>query len=153
MRLALVFFTMMAVIVLIVAVNDQGWAHGLAAAFWTAMAWFSCHALKPDGSCLDLTPEGFTERQFFLAATRRWRDVESFFVVKHAEGSAVGFRYVADYPRSAWTKLLEKANGYSSCLMTTYGSTPDELAALLNTWRERFHSTPPAKAELIDDRL
>jgi hypothetical protein len=37
--------------------------------------------------------------------------------------------------------------------MTTYGTAPQELADLLNTWRERFHPKPPFKAELIDDWL
>ena len=150
LRICVACYSTLAVICLVWAVYDADWKFSLMAAFWGLMASLSYVGLLPDSCYLELTPNGFTERQVFLTWSRRWQDVEFFIATKDSEGDVVAFRYIDGCPRSLLSKLNESKTGVSGSLMASYGTNADELAGILNAWRLRFHPKPAAKSELSD---
>jgi hypothetical protein len=115
-----------------------GLAWGLVAA--VALAVISgCYVLAtfPTLYYLELTPEGFTERQLFLRRTRRWSDIERFWA-GYDDGPYVGFRYGEGYRAGLPPWLAGLGFAMSGCMFGVYGEAADDLADLLNAWRDRY---------------
>jgi hypothetical protein len=109
-----------------------------------ALAVFSgCYVLaaSPMLCYLELTAEGFTERQLLLRRARRWSDIERFWA-GHDDGPCVGFRYGERYRAGLppWRAGLGLAK--FGCLFGLYGELADDLADLLNEWRNRYAEQP-----------
>ncbi len=91
-------------------------------------------------STLTLTTDGFTFTALRRRVTRRWKDVDSFVPVHtSAFSGVVGIRLVGSPDQhSDLRKAARNVWGYDGgALPDTYGMTVDELAALLNEWRDR----------------
>jgi hypothetical protein len=100
--------------------------------------------LLPGASYLRLDPAGFTHCAAFFAVRVEWSDVAEFGVVKkdaaHAY-STVGFNFVPAYTKNAaGRELVRSVNGWEGAIPAKYGMRPEELAALMNEWRQRFNA-------------
>ena len=117
---------------LLIAVTASGSRVGglLMAVGCGALAIFlAARGLAPER--LVLTPEGLTTISFGRPTTRRWTDVESFSVAPVRNNAIVTFE---PDPRAA--------GGQGGFLPETYGLKADDLAALLNEWKQRYGASP-----------
>jgi hypothetical protein len=92
-------------------------------------------------STLTMTPEGFTFTGLGRRVTRAWKDIDSFVPVRtSALSSMVGIRLaVSAEQRSRLRKAAINIWGYDGgAIPETYGMRADELAALMNQWRDRY---------------
>jgi hypothetical protein len=95
-------------------------------------------------STLTLTTDGFTSTALRRRVTRRWKDIDSFVPVRtSALSGVVGVRLAASVEqRSGVRKAARNIWGYDAgTLPDTYGMTVDELAALMNEWRDRHRNS------------
>jgi hypothetical protein len=128
------------------------WSLLAQAGFWGALAWINYVALRPERIYLELSPDGFTERQVFFTWTHRWNDLDCFGTVTDDGGVVVVFRYADGYKRSIHPRSRLWRNGWSSRLMGNYDMSAEKLAELLNSWRLRYSRKPAGKA-FVDDLL
>lgn len=108
---------------------------------FAAVGAFLAMRLLPGRAYLRLSPEGLTIAEPFLGTLRaRWSDVSEFRVVKTKQLGLTVHRSVAfewedpDPPRQWWRRPLGKTRSVPD----NYGLAAEELAALLNRWRERY---------------
>jgi hypothetical protein len=90
------------------------------------------------GSSLELDREGFACRTLFRTFRRRWRDCSAFHPVTTGLRKYVGFSSQEDeaaHPRMA--PASRAVIGATGMLPETYGLSADELADLMNRFRER----------------
>jgi hypothetical protein len=146
LRVSLACFCALVVLTLVLAGHGADWTFLPQAGFWGMLAGLTYLSLQPDRIYLELTPDGFFERQVFVMRTRLWKDWDGFVADKDPEGELVAFRRI-EVDRSGLLSRL----GRSSRLMGTYGMRAEELAEVLNAWRQRYGPKPGAKGELIDD--
>jgi hypothetical protein len=122
-------------------------------AFWGGLAWLNRLALRPDGIYLELSPDGFTERQVLFTLARRWNELECFGTEKVDGETLVVFRDTGSSKRSLLARTKWSRNGWNGRLMGHYGISDEELADLLEVWRQRQRLKPAATPELVDDLL
>jgi hypothetical protein len=146
LRVSLAWLCALVVITLVLAGHRADWTLLLEAGFWGFLAGLTYLALRPDRIYLELSPDGFIERQVLVRRTRLWKDWDGFVAEKGPEGELVAFRRV-EVDRGGLLSRL----GRSGRLTGTYGMKAEELADRLNAWRQRYGPKPGAKAELIDD--
>ena len=94
-------------------------------------------------STLTLTADGFTFTALRRRVTRPWSDIDSFVPVQtSAFGGVVGIQLAASaQQRSGVRKAARNVWGYDGgALPDTYGMTVNELAALMNEWRDRYRN-------------
>jgi hypothetical protein len=111
---------------------------------WVALVFFglgipvSALVLAGRINGLRLAPEGFTIRSL-RSSTFAWDDVEEFGTFETRGGTMVGFRFVATNDK-AWLgrSLAYQMSKYEGALPDTYGMKPEELVALMESWRARY---------------
>jgi hypothetical protein len=112
-----------------------GWA-GLV--FFGLCAVVAIVTLLPGAAYLRLEREGFVMCSLYRAdRVRRWDEVTAFHVYSTPGGAQVGFDFAAgaEPPGSGIARTLAGVDGG---LPNTYGLKAEELAELLNLWRETF---------------
>jgi hypothetical protein len=113
----------------------------------------------PGSSFLRLTPEGLAIRAMWRTTFYRWSDIERFGVAELKASAAgvrsrhrmVGLDFSASYPCGDKARTLKSINrtmtGFEGALPDNYGWDCAELAAHLNSLRERYVDSPrPAGA-------
>jgi hypothetical protein len=92
---------------------------------------------------LSLSPEGFTVTNLGRTATTPWTHVESFGVMSPGgRARIVGYNFVEGLGGVAGMRRAARSRmGYEALLPDTYGLKPEELARLMNDWRERSPSS------------
>lgn len=94
--------------------------------------------LLPGASYLALKPEGFVMCSFFRPWAFSWTDVDSFSVGSMGRNKVVTFRFSESYQKQTGARKLARAiSGAEAALPDTYGMDAEELARLLNEWRNR----------------
>jgi hypothetical protein len=96
-------------------------------------------------STLTLTTDGFTLTALRRRRTRSWKDIDSFVPVHtSALSGVVGIRLAASAEQpSGVRKAARTIWSYDGgALPDTYGMTVNELAALMNEWRDRYRNSP-----------
>ena len=105
---------------------------------FAAMVFVSAVILIRGGGSLKLERDGFTIRSPFRAAFFRWRDVVRFRVMRTADlRHSVVFDFHSSYQGQRMLRGPGKRLGYEGIIPDNYGRTADQLAELLNDWRER----------------
>jgi hypothetical protein len=94
--------------------------------------------LLPNSSYLRLTREGSTVCTMFRSRSGAWREVNKFGVNRIGVRNIVG--WAPSHPASKFDNTARVITGYASTLPETYGLTAEELAELLNRWRDE-HAT------------
>ena len=109
--------------------------------------------LIPGMMYLELTPHGFASRQLLKTFRYQWRDAsglaQQWDGPTFARRQIVGFRYAPTItlPDSASVPRFMKGNrlpgalgalGIPGRVTGNYGMTAEELASLMNRWRDRF---------------
>jgi hypothetical protein len=109
---------------------------------------FGASLRRPDLVTLDGT--GFGVRPTFGASwTRSWRDVGEFFGAPARRGNAfVIFEERAGTPAAPRAAILGRKpdGGGSGFSAQDFDLLPNEIAALLNRWREAYGSAQPSEA-------
>jgi hypothetical protein len=92
------------------------------------------------GSCsLRLSSSGFTVRKFFFPTHYNWNDVTPFGVFSVSGNKMVAFNFTGVYKVGRWGNLSQTTTGYSACLPCNFGGmTAEQLADLMNDWRNRY---------------
>ncbi len=95
--------------------------------------------LLPGSAYLKLDSAGFTLCSLFRAHSTGWCEVDSFQVGRIAGRKMVVFNFSNLHPRQRVLRKLSSAlSGYEAGLPETYGGlSAEELAAMMNDWRER----------------
>ncbi|MCW1930315.1 MAG: GrpB family protein [Candidatus Kerfeldbacteria bacterium] len=112
-----------------------GW--GVAGFFGIGILFFMVSML-PSASYLRLSSEGFEVCSLFRAHLTRWRDVDSFTYGKLHRRAVVMFNYSKYHKESEVLKKVARSLASTEGMLPdTYGKKAEELAALMNEWRER----------------
>jgi hypothetical protein len=97
-------------------------------------------ALLPGSCSLRLSRSGFTVRKFFCPTHYHWADVSPFSVCMYGF-ERVAFNFTGVYKVGGWGRLSQDTTGYAMNLPCNFGGlTAEELAALMNDWRNRSES-------------
>lgn len=120
-----------------------GWA---CAGFFGLGALVSLVMLLPGCAGLRLSPEGFEILMPFHRSRTGWNEVVEFQVYEVGPTKVflptkyVGFRYAEGCGGKAprLRKLASSLTGVEGGVPDTYGFAAEDLARLLNTWRERY---------------
>jgi hypothetical protein len=109
---------------------------------WAALVFFGlCAAvavvtLLPGAAYLRLEREGFVMCSLYRAdRLRRWDEVTAFHVHSTPGGAQVGFDF-APGAEPAGSGIARALAGVEGGLPSTYGLKAEELAELMNLWRE-----------------
>ena len=126
---------------------DGDWIGLLCAAFFGSCAAVS--VLQLWKARLVLTSEGFTMDGGFKSRTYRWTDIEEFFPAQISTTTQVGWRFLPHYEESSTLrKLNESVAGVEASIGDTFGLGADDLADLMNEWRERY--APAARTRELE---
>ena len=94
--------------------------------------------LLPRAGELRLDQDGFTIRSLFRTQALCWRDVTApFRVVKIRSQKMVGFDLAGADGTRYLAELSKSVAGVHAGLPDTYGLRAEDLAALMNEWRDR----------------
>jgi hypothetical protein len=106
----------------------------LCAAFFGSCLLVFAVQLLPKSSYLHLGPDTFTFCALFRSHTVRWRDIESFSVVRIGLIRMVAWNFAPDYKEQrvgrASSRRIAKVE---AALPDTYGMKPQELAEFMDT--------------------
>jgi hypothetical protein len=128
---------------------------------WAGICFFGlgmlvCLSMLIPGSCsLRLSPTGFTVRSFFYPTHYHWKDVSPLVVLSISGNKMVAFNFTGVYKVGRWGNLSQATTGYASSLPGSFGGlTVEELADLMNDWRDRYATADqeklPAHPPVID---
>ena len=127
--------------------RDIGW---LVAGFFGLCAAVACVSMLPGASYLVLDEEGFTVGSLFRSARVVWPEVVEFYPwVVMATGmravTHVAFELSPDRRNQATARVLSRlvSGGVEAGLPDTYGLRAEELAELMNRWREHYAGPSP----------
>jgi hypothetical protein len=115
--------------------DPMGWAGIL---FFGAGVIVFCVLLLPGSAYLKLDPAGFTVCSLFRAHSTRWYEVNSFEVGRIGGRKLVVFNFSNLHRGQGFARKLSSAiGGYEGALPETYGLSAEDLAAMMNDWRQR----------------
>lgn len=143
LALFLVCVAFVAVGILLILDEGSFWGYAATGFFGIGVLVFAVQLL-PGSSYLEVGPEGFTTCSVFRARRTPWSAVDCFEVGRlggATPGSprTVVFDYAPDYERhEAARNLASSMSGHEGALPDTYGMAPQELADLLNRYREHY---------------
>ncbi len=122
--------------VLMVRGGDRvGWAE---IALFGSGAVVFCILLLPGSAYLKLDADGFTFCSLFRSHRLRWSEVDSFGVADIGVRQMVAFNFSPLHRgQERMRKISSAIAGYEGALPDTYGRSAEDLAALLNQWRDR----------------
>jgi hypothetical protein len=93
--------------------------------------------MLPQSSYLRLDPEGFEIRTLFQSSRYKWDDV-AVFGTKKIGSKMVIFLFSPEYENGKTARGISLAvAGVEGALPDTYGMSAEELANLMNEWREK----------------
>jgi hypothetical protein len=96
--------------------------------------------LLPNGAYLKLDSGGFTACSLFRTHRYRWLDVERFEARRIGWRELVGFNLSKEHrSRQSAPRLSWRVVGFDGGV-PAYGMSAQELAALMNEWRQRYAS-------------
>ena len=111
---------------------------------WAAILFFGAGVivffllLLPGSAYLKLDPAGFTVCSLFRARSTRWYEVDSFQVGNIGRRKLVVFNFSNLHRGQEFVRKLSSAMfSYEGALPETYGISAEELAAMMNAWRQR----------------
>ncbi|HUA32785.1 MAG TPA: hypothetical protein VMA09_04225 [Candidatus Binataceae bacterium] len=105
---------------------------------FAVMVFVAATILTRGGGGLRLERNGFTIRSPFRSAFFRWRDIVRFRVMRTTDlRHSVVFDFHSSYQGQRMLRGPGRRLGYEGIIPDNYGRTADELAELLNEWRER----------------
>ena len=116
---------------LIVTGEDRGYA---VAAFFALGALLAFALLFHGRANLRLAEDGFVFGLMWREESHRWKDVSAFDVVAIRGSRRVAFDVPRD--RGALAGMARKQIGFSAILPDRYGMKAEDLAAIMNQWRE-----------------
>jgi hypothetical protein len=120
----------------------EGW---LVSGFFGLCFIVAAALLLPGSAYLRLGPEGFEVCSLFRARSYRWADVEGFGVALVGGNRMVAFNFAPGFPGSVVARRLAVLlSGWEGALPDTYGMGAEELAALLNGYRQAAAPASPA---------
>ncbi len=131
-----------------VKVSDRFWCWLGICLLGFVIVFFGAMLLLPKRCYLLLTPEGFTVSSPFGRQTSRWSDIEGFMVAVSGKGSykRVVFNYSDTYQKYRTVRKVSRGLvGYEAPL-DNYGMKAEDLADLLNRWREYHIGTLKTKS-------
>lgn len=152
LALFLVCVAFVAVGVLLILDEGSFWGYAASGFFGIGVVVFAVQLL-PGSSYLEVGPEGFTMCSVFRARITPWSAVESFEVGRlggATPGSprTVVFNYSSDYAEHEMARnLASSMSGHEGALPDTYGMAPQELADLLNRYREHYTEASKLRAK------
>jgi len=101
-----------------------------------------CLLLLPGSAYLKLDPAGFTFCSLFRPHSMRWYEVDSFATGRIGTNKLVVFNFSELHRgQQRLRKISSAISGYEAALPGTYGLKAEDLAALMNDWRQR--AAPP----------
>lgn len=113
-----------------------GWVEIL---FFGSGAIVFCLLLLPGSAYLRLDPAGFTSCSLFRPHFTPWCEVDSFAVGTVGIKRMVVFNFSElHHGQKYLRKVSSGLSGYEGALPDAYGLKAEELAALLNDWRQRY---------------
>lgn len=128
----------------LVGMTIPGWLmFGFCVVFFGAAGIVAAIQFLPGVAFLRLSPSGFKYRTLRKRWEYGWDEVESFgtWEVPRAKTKMVGFNF-SKPPEEIGDHVVRGANqsvsGFDAGLPDTYGRSADELAHLMNEWKERF---------------
>ncbi len=101
----------------------------------------------PNSSYLRLTREGFEIKHLFRKSFTRWDEVSRFEVIDFSVNnrnkiSIVAFNLSRKNKNSIIVAILRQIArqllGFETHIPNNYGKKPEELAKLMNEWKERY---------------
>ena len=117
---------------------------------WATTAFFGVgtlvlgSTLLPGSSYLELRGDAFTVCSLWRAQSFQWRDVGPFKVGYLGPKRAVLFDMAPEYhERTAARKAARMLAGSEGALPDTFGKSADDLARLMNEWRDRTSGDAP----------
>jgi hypothetical protein len=112
-----------------------GWAEIL---LFGTFATVFCLMLAPGAAYLKLDPAGFTFCSLFRSHTMHWYEVDSFATARIGNRNLVVFNFSPLHRGQEHLRKISSAiAGYEAALPETYGLKAQDLAALMNQWRQR----------------
>lgn len=95
--------------------------------------------LLPNSSYLHISEKGFTICSLFRKSFTNWGKIDQFGVGYVGGNKSVVMLFDPKYKKLETTrKILRNLAGAEGSLPDTYGKSAEELASLLNAWKERF---------------
>ena len=101
-----------------------------------------CLTAIPGVIFIRLTTSGFTFSSLTGVHTYRWSEVETFRAKRIASRRQVVFSLRPASKRNRFIRWLNLADYHVAIPPANFGSSVEELAGLLNTWRRRALSRP-----------
>ena len=99
--------------------------------------------LLPGGRAyIELSPQGFSTYGMYRKWFFRWSDIQEFKVIKIESKTMVGWNYQPGFRaeglgRETGRKISFTLGGVEAVFPDLYGMKAEDLAALMNEWRER----------------
>jgi hypothetical protein len=91
---------------------------------------------------LILTPSGFVLKSLLGKRTYRWSDIEQFYVAAVGVVTQVGWSYRPTYEGDIHARRLNRAlGGPEAGLGDTFGMGGEDLARLMNAWRNHYETS------------
>jgi hypothetical protein len=119
---------------------------------WLVAGFFGLCALISVGVllrpvCLVLSPDGFTVKGVGKARALRWADIEEFFPAAVGATTQVAWTFRASHADHAAIRRLNRMIGLpEAALGDTFGMTAEELADVMNAWRQRYETSTSTRA-------
>jgi len=112
---------------------------------WFVSIFFGiCHivsvaTLLPNSFYLRISEKGFEVRSLFRSGFTNWQEVDQFGSGYIGPIKMVVFNYSQEHSKYEVGKKIAKIMaGVEGALPDTYGKSAEELAKLLNEWKEKF---------------
>ncbi len=116
--------------------NPKGWA---AILLFGVLMVVCCMLLLPGSTYLKLDPTGFTICSLFRVHSIRWYEVDSFEAANGPKINFVVINFSTFGQGQQFARKLAVALGRHDVLLPdTYGLSAEDLAAVMNDWRERW---------------
>jgi len=95
--------------------------------------------LLPNSSYLRLSEKGFEMRSLFKSSFTNWNEVDQFEPRYIGVNKMVFFKFNSNYEKSGGFKgMVEEMAKNEGALPDTYGHSAEELAELLNEWKNKY---------------
>ncbi|MDP8909480.1 MAG: rhomboid family intramembrane serine protease [Chloroflexota bacterium] len=149
-----------ALLFLVLLLSAPGLFVALGLAFFGPLTVVSVWQLVPGAAYLQIGPQGLVLKGPLRTLRHSWDEVEHFQVyevrTQYSTQRFVGFDLRDRVPESQsfWQTLSRGISGVDAGLPDTYGRDPDELAELLQTYRDRYRTgRGPSPSERADRQL
>lgn len=88
---------------------------------------------------LKISEKGFNIKSIFRSSFTKWNEVGQFKTGYIGKNKMVVYNYSQNYNKNVTSRTISREmTGVEVAIPDTYGKSPEELAKLLNEWRERY---------------